>query len=100
VIGAPRSGTTYLTEVLNRHPAVLLTNETRVMTFLNRVIHDLGADEWVLLKHRRGFLHHLECSMAKLVRDFYGRLGLREGMRWGDKHPHYAAAAPIPTASR
>lgn len=90
VIGAPRSGTTYLAEVINRHPEVLLTNETRVMTFLNRAVHELGADEWVLLTHRRGFLHHFEVSMARLVRDFYGRLGLRDGMRWGDKHPHYA----------
>ena len=33
VIGAPRSGTTYINTVLNRHPKVFITNELRFMLF-------------------------------------------------------------------
>lgn len=90
VIGAPRSGTTYLQESLNHHPQIFLTNETRVMTFVNRVLHRVGANRWVLMSHRADFLHLLRREMPVLIERFYVELGAQPGVRWGDKNPHYA----------
>lgn len=90
VIGSPRSGTTFLVEVLSRHPGILLTNETRVLLFLNRVLEDWGRHAWVLQEHRDQFLDRLRRAVPALVEDFYWDLGARDGVRWGDKFPHYA----------
>ena len=90
VLGAPRSGTTYLVEVLNRHPQIFLTNETRVMAFFNRALNDLARDEWAIRGHREQFVEHLRAETAGIVGRFYRRLGAPDGARWGDKHPHYA----------
>lgn len=90
IVGAPRSGTTYLVEVLSRHPGIRITNETRVFTFLNRLLVSWGHAEFVLGQHRRDFLAHMRRSIPALVEGFYAELGARPGMRWGDKFPHYA----------
>jgi hypothetical protein len=90
VIGAPRSGTSYLVEVLARHPHVLLTNETRVMTYLHRVLTRHSRDRMALMTERRLFLETLRRHMPAIVRDFYRQLGADDQTRWGDKFPHYA----------
>lgn len=90
VVGAPRSGTTYLVEVLDRHPEILLTNETRVMTFIAKVLHDYGHQRFVLLKERERFLLRLRRDLPDVVRHFYEDLGASPSVRWGDKFPHYA----------
>lgn len=90
VIGSPRSGTTYLVEVLARHPDILLTNETRVMTFFNRALHGLGRKRFVLMDQREQFLRVFKAHIPEIVRDFYRTLGATETCRWGDKFPHYA----------
>lgn len=90
VIGAPRSGTTYLVEVLARHDQVVLTNETRVMTFFNRALNDLGRDRFVLMDRRAQFLDVFRQSIPDIVRAFYRSLGADDTCRWGDKFPHYA----------
>lgn len=90
VIGAPRSGTTYLVEVLARHPRIVLTNETRVMTFFNRALHGLGTDRFALMDQRALFLRTFRRHIPEIVRDFYRQLGADDTCRWGDKFPHYA----------
>lgn len=90
VIGAPRSGTTFLVEALNRHPDIFLTNELRFMTFLNRVFNRLPLSSLVLGNQREQFLNHMKQSMPETIWAFYESLGARDGMRWGDKNPHYA----------
>lgn len=90
VIGAPRSGTSYLVQVLDRHPEILLTNETRVLTFLHRALTRLSKDKMALMTERKLFLETFTSHVPLIVRDFYQRLGVDEQMRWGDKFPHYA----------
>lgn len=96
VIGAPRSGTSFLMEVLNRHPELFITNETRVMTFVNRCLNVVGSDHWVLMRHRQEFLAHLREELPGVLERFYERIGLPPGVRWGDKHPHYADSKTDP----
>ena len=43
IIGAPRSGTTFLQTVLDRHPDIFITNETRVMTFASRTLNKAAS---------------------------------------------------------
>jgi hypothetical protein len=38
VFGAPRSGTTYLEQILNAHPAVFISHETRVFAWLHHAL--------------------------------------------------------------
>ncbi|MFC7877386.1 sulfotransferase family protein [Isoptericola sp. NPDC057391] len=96
VIGAPRSGTSYLVEVLNRHPDVVMTNETRVMTFLYRALHRWSKDRMALMTERTLFLSTFRRHVPDIVRDFYRQLGATETSRWGDKFPHYADSKTDP----
>lgn len=96
VFGAPRSGTTYFTEVLNCHSQVFITNEARVMTFINRILNRLAKNEWVLWTHRDEFLDHLGTELPGMIERFYQDLGAGPGVRWGDKNPHYADAKTDP----
>lgn len=52
VFGAPRSGTTYLNGILNRHPQVFIAHETRLFAWLHRACRTLTRDEHLLLNHR------------------------------------------------
>ncbi|MDH5421882.1 MAG: sulfotransferase [Acidimicrobiia bacterium] len=98
VIGAPRSGTTYLGQVLRHHPNILLTNETRMMVMFSRILTQLCTDEWALLGHAAAFVDHLDETLPDLIASFYEKIGAREGMRWGDKYPHYADMRAHPLA--
>lgn len=90
VVGAPRSGTTFFGRVLDRHPGIFCTEETRVMTFVNRILNGLASDTWILMNERARFLALLKRELPRLVREFYEELGADGMQRWGDKHPHYA----------
>lgn len=90
IVGAPRSGTTYLVEVLNQHDQVMITNEARVFTFLSRSLHRLAAEDFVLGVERERFLSAYESHLAQIVEGFYRDLGVEDGVLWGDKFPHYA----------
>jgi hypothetical protein len=90
VIGAPRSGTTYLVEALNRHERILITNELRLMTYLNRAVNRLPENKWILLNGRASFLDHFKLEIPGMVERYYRSLGADEQTRWGDKNPHYA----------
>lgn len=105
VYGAPRSGTTYLHQILDVHPDVTMTNEARVFTWLHRAVAVLPADEACVFEHRTPFVAFLQQRLPDLVRDLYRDLA-PEATWWGDKNPHYAndlailrtAAALFPAA--
>lgn len=92
VFGAPRSGTTYLNAILNAHPDVFVTHETRIFAWLHRALRGVTDQPQMLNTHKAEYVAHLEATMPDVIRDFYRRL--RPGATyWGDKNPHYASAA-------
>jgi Sulfotransferase family len=88
VYGAPRSGTTYLEQILNSHPEIFISHETRVFAWLQRALA-LTNDHFLIANQREALVAHLRDELPSVIRDFYGRLA--PGKRyWGDKNPHYA----------
>lgn len=90
IIGAPRSGTTFLVELLNAHAKVMITDETRVMTHVSRILNEMPADRRAVMNHRAAWLEHLRAEFPRLVRGYYEKLGAPMNGRWGDKNPHYS----------
>ena len=96
VIGAPRSGTTFLGAMLNRHPMVGLTNEGRMFVLLKQLI-EVSCDRPDLLArdYRDGFTAFLKGEAGQLLERFYRQeLGI-DAPIWGDKHPPYADPAVL-----
>ena len=89
VYGAPRSGTTYLEQVLNAHPDVFVSHETRVFAWLHHALNVLPQDKRLLAHERDAFLEHLRTVFPQVIRDFYRSLA-PDSRYWGDKNPHYA----------
>jgi Sulfotransferase family len=91
VIGAPRSGTTFLGAVLNRHPMVSLTNESRVFVLFKHILEDACArPEFLDEDQRERFTEFLKQQAAALIERYYRQeLGIVTPI-WGDKHPPYA----------
>jgi hypothetical protein len=89
IFGAPRSGTTYVNGILNAHPAVHITHETRLFVWAHLTLSTLN-NEHVALTHREEFKEYLRPELAGLIRRFYTRLAPTASV-WGDKNPHYAA---------
>jgi hypothetical protein len=98
VIGAPRSGTTFLTRVLNHHPEVFLTNETRVMLLFSRLLNRWVESRRVLATSRDEIVDSLWRNLPALIEHVYRDLGAIPGQRWGDKYPQYADADHDPEA--
>lgn len=94
VYGAPRSGTTYLREILAAHPEVGLTNENRVFSWLHEVVDVLPHDERFVLGDRSAFVDLLRDELPELLRHYY-RSTLPAARWWGDKNPHYASDPAI-----
>lgn len=94
VIGAPRSGTTFLHAMLNHHPAVTVTNEGRLLALLKQVIEvDCARPDLVEPVHRDRFTGFLKREAGALIERYYRReLGVTTPI-WGDKHPPYADPA-------
>jgi hypothetical protein len=90
VYGAPRSGTTYLRQLLSQHPKVFISNETRVFVWLHESLNVLTKEFHALYSERQRFVEHLREAYPELIRDFYRTLAPR-ARYWGDKNPHYAA---------
>jgi len=88
VYGAPRSGTTYLEQVLNAHPEVFISHETRVFAWLHHALK-LTSDHRLVANEREPFVQHLRAVFPDVMRDFYRRLAPNTHY-WGDKNPHYA----------
>lgn len=91
IIGAPRSGTTFLAAVLNRHPMVSLTNESRVFVLFKHILERACAEpEFLDADQRERFTGFLRREAAGLIERYYRQeLGIVTPI-WGDKHPPYA----------
>lgn len=95
LIGPPRSGSTFWSAVINEHPEVMLTSETRVMTFLYRALNqDVYGNEtwpgWIVGSRHDEWMEHLRTEFPGVVERFYLSIGANHSVRWGDKFPHYA----------
>ena len=96
LIGAPRSGTTILANLLNAHAEVLLTNETAVFLQLNAVIEKsrLCARAGIPFgrTYRDLWAGNLRERSKRLIESYYERIAAherRENIKyWGEKHPH------------
>jgi Sulfotransferase family len=91
VFGAPRSGTTYLQRILNAHPAVFVSHETRIFAWLHEALEVLPRDDRNLVTYRDAFVAHMRRILSEAVLSFYRELA-PDAIRWGDKNPHYADA--------
>ena len=91
--GAPRSGTTYLQQLLNHHSAIHLTSETRLFVWAHRSLVDLPEDEKALHAEKKAFVDHLRKWYPEMIRAFYDTLGTPTTRFWGDKNPHYTDSA-------
>ena len=89
VFGAPRSGTTYLQELLNIHPDVFVSHETRIFAWLHDAVSVLTHEDRCLVTYREQFIDHLRSALPQVIRDFYRSLAT-DAIYWGDKNPHYA----------
>ena len=103
LIGAPRSGTTILTKLLNAHSEILLTNETAVFLQLNDIIRksDAGVKSGILFgkAYHRLWASHLRSHARQLIESFYEDISARENKTaikfWGEKHPHLSVCLPF-----
>lgn len=102
IIGPPRSGSTFLVAALNQHEHVYITNELRMMSFINdlfRIFLKSSRSDWNLSSEEKGnFLAHFRSQMAYVVKSFYAKKLRRIDDIWGDKHPHYTDPAMDPGA--
>jgi hypothetical protein len=89
IFGAPRSGTTYVNRILNEHPEIFITHETRLFAWVHQSLNVLPHDDQVVLNHRDRFIKHLRSVYPDWIRDFYKTLHPHVRY-WGDKNPHYA----------
>lgn len=89
ILGAPRSGTTFLNELVNAHREVHVTHEMRLFAWAHHCLTAAAADDRLLVTHRDEFLAHAADRFAGLIRDFYAARWPGKP-HWGDKNPHYA----------
>ncbi|WP_027797022.1 sulfotransferase family protein [Paraburkholderia acidipaludis] len=91
IVGAPRSGTTFLCSLLNEHPLVHLTNECRIFALLKETL-DVGSSRPDLLSqlHRESFVRFGARTLGPWVERFYREALHISAPIWGDKHPPYA----------
>jgi hypothetical protein len=90
IYGAARSGTTYLTHLINTHPDVFITDETRIFVWAHKTIHSLLDNETTFFRRREEFRAYLRTALPPLIRRFYAKL-FPTRHYWGDKNPHYIA---------
>lgn len=98
IFGPPRSGSTYLVKAMNTHEDIYITNELRVMSFVNDLFRRFFSSRRMKWSLRPEFREYLINEMANVVRRFYlARMPAADSV-WGDKHPHYADPAMDPGA--
>ena len=88
-MGAPRSGTTYVQEIIDTSPQTILTNESRIFSWMFKIMRAEEEDPFVPFRMRHEFINHIRRSRSNFIRDFYGSLDPKARF-WGDKNPHYA----------
>lgn len=98
VLGAPRSGTTFLKQVIDAHPEVFVTDELRAVSWLVQEAGRLREGFPVHgnpypITHGRDFSEYLLHNATRILVPFYVRQAKRAGKPairyWGDKYPHY-----------
>ncbi len=98
VLGAPRSGTTFLQRVIDAHPEVFVTDELRAVSWLVQEAGRLREGFPVHgnpypITHGRPFAQYLLHSAGRILVPFYLQQARRAGKPairyWGDKYPHY-----------
>jgi LPS sulfotransferase NodH len=91
IVGAPRSGTTFLCSLLNEHPRIHLTNECRIFALLKETL-DVSSRRPDLLTqvHREQLLRFGSDTLGAWVERFYREALQISAPIWGDKHPPYA----------
>ena len=89
IFGAPRSGTTFLNELLNSHPEVHITHEMRLFAWAHETLVEAPKKDRLLVNHREKFVEHATNHFAGMIRDFY-TAEWPHVRYWGDKNPHYA----------
>jgi hypothetical protein len=91
IIGAPRSGTTFLCQVLNQHPLIKITNESRIFVWLKDLIEvRSGRPDLIGYDFHDRFVKFVHDSASEWIERFYRNgLGLVAPI-WGDKTPPYA----------
>jgi hypothetical protein len=90
IVGAPRSGTTFLCSLLNMHPLIDLTNECRIFVLLKQMLEvDAQRPDVIGAPYRERVQAFGQRTLGHWVERFYrDALGLRAPI-WGDKHPAY-----------
>jgi hypothetical protein len=86
VYGVPRSGTTYLRQLLSAHPETFITNETRIFTWARAALENLRRS---VHANRDQFEAHFREALPRLIRDFYAELAPAGARYWGEKNPYY-----------
>ncbi|HEX5798187.1 MAG TPA: sulfotransferase [Candidatus Saccharimonadales bacterium] len=88
IYGPPRSGTTYLGEIVSQHPEVFISNEYRIFTWLHQSTHVLPDIDDMVLHSRKGFKKFIDKEVPPLIRKFYAQKHPHIKY-WGDKNPFY-----------
>lgn len=94
VIGAPRSGTTYLQAVLNQHPDIFISRETRIFAWAHQVAEVLPGDPRFVHGTRDAFDESIIPWTQQFIYQMYRKL-CKGAYFWGDKYPNYAAKPEI-----
>ncbi len=91
ILGAPRSGTTFLCETMNQHPEIGLTNECRIFVQLKHMIEEQTARPDLLsAEFRAPYAAFIRRNAGEWVERFYREeLDIKTPI-WGDKLPSYA----------
>jgi hypothetical protein len=90
IVGAPRSGTTFLCSLLNTHPQIELTNECRIFALLKSMLEvDAHRPDLLGAIHRDRLEAFGRRTLGIWVEQYYREeLGIGAPI-WGDKHPAY-----------
>lgn len=96
VLGAPRSGTTFLCCALNQHPSITLTNESRIFVLLKDLLEERsGRPDLLEPDYRDRFRAHAIEHAGEWIERFYREsIGVTTPI-WGDKHTSYGDPAVL-----
>lgn len=90
LLGAPRSGTTFLCHTLNQHPDIALTNESRIFVLIKDFLEDRCARADLLEPYFTPQLRAFARAHAGAwVETFYRQALGNRARIWGDTHTSY-----------
>lgn len=88
IMGHPRSGSTFFTKVINEHPEIFITDESRIFLSIHRAAQDLRARD---LSGPDGWQSTMMKYMRQATLDMYTQWSDQDLSKivWGDSFPHY-----------